>query len=65
MQVNGVSYNIEWRKFHVGWSFFLPCLRIEEGKQEVRVVMKRLKFRIAIKPVIEDGVKGLRVWRIR
>lgn len=65
MQVNGVPYNITWRRFHVGWSFFVPCLRIEEGKKDIRVVAKRLGFKIAIKPVIENGVKGLRVWRVR
>lgn len=65
MRVNGVSYNVNWRKFRVGWSFFIPCLRVEEGKAEVSVVMKRLKFGCVIKPVIENGLKGLRIWRVR
>jgi hypothetical protein len=49
----------------MGWSFFVPCLRIEEGKNNVSVVVKRLGFKVVIKPTIENGVKGLRVWRIK
>jgi hypothetical protein len=29
----------------------------------VLAVTKRLGFKVAIKAVIEDGIKGLRVWR--
>jgi len=65
MRINDVSFNVNWRKFRMGWSFFVPCLRIEEGKNNVSVVVKRLGFKVVIKPTIENGVKGLRVWRIK
>jgi len=64
MRLNDIDYNIDWRKFKLGWSVFLPCLRVEEGKVSVNATMKRLDFKVAIKPVIEDGIKGLRIWRI-
>lgn len=63
MRINDLDYQINWRKFRKGTSFFVPCLRIEEGIETVRAVTKRLGFRVAIKAVIEDGIKGLRVWR--
>jgi hypothetical protein len=65
MRVNQLSYNVDWTKFKVGWSFFIPCLRTEEGKQEVLAVTNRFGYKVAIKVVIENGVRGLRIWRVR
>ena len=63
MRINDLDYNINWRKFKRGTSFFVPCLKLQESKTTVLVVTKRLGFKVAIKAVIEDGIKGLRVWR--
>jgi len=63
MRVNDLDYNINWRKFKRGTSFFIPCLKLQESKTTVLAVTKRLGFKVAIKAVIEDGIKGLRVWR--
>jgi hypothetical protein len=63
MRINDLDYQINWRKFKRGTSFFVPCLKLEESKTTVLAVTKRLGFKVAIKAVIEDGVKGLRVWR--
>ena len=65
MLINNLSYDVDWRRFKVGASFFVPCLRIEEGREQVKKVTRRLGFRVLVKPVIEEGIKGLRVWRVR
>lgn len=65
MRVNRLNYQVDWKKFRVGWSFFVPCLYLEEGKHAVTTVTKRLGYKVLIKPVIEEGIKGLRVWRIK
>jgi len=65
MRINEINYNIDWRKFKVGWSFFVPCLKIEENKKVVVSTTKRLGFKVVIKSVIEEGIKGLRIWRIK
>jgi len=65
MKVNGLEYQVNWKKFRVGWSFFVPCLRLEEGKESIAAVARRLGYRVLIKPVIEEGIKGLRVWRTK
>jgi hypothetical protein len=49
----------------VGASFFIPCLDTEEALAQVKRTTKRLKFRIKAYVVVEKGVQGLRVWRIR
>ena len=64
MLVERISYNINWRNFKVGYSFFIPCLDPPSAKKAILRVTKRLKIKIITKLVIEEGVKGLRVWRI-
>jgi hypothetical protein len=64
MRVEKVSYQVNWRKFKKGGSFFIPCLDPPEAKKEIALTMQRLRYLIVTKVVIEDGVKGLRVWRI-
>jgi hypothetical protein len=65
MRVNGVTFNINWAKFKVGWSFFVPCVDPDEAKSRVKSVTKRLGYQIKARAVIEDGVRGLRIWRLR
>jgi hypothetical protein len=65
MKVNGLEYRVDWKKFRVGASFFVPCLHLAKSKETVAAVTKRLGYKVLIKPVIEEGIKGLRVWRIK
>lgn len=65
MKVNRLEYRVNWKKFRVGWSFFVPCLHLEEGKETITAVTKRFGYKVLIKPVIEEGFKGLRVWRVK
>jgi hypothetical protein len=59
-----VSYQIEWKKFRKGYSFFVPCIDEKAAREELNRVAKRLKFEIVTKVVLLDGIKGLRVWRV-
>ncbi len=65
MRINGIDYNIDWRTFKVGGSFFVPCLHLDRSKYVITSTTKRLGYKVLIKPVIEDGIKGLRVWRTK
>lgn len=64
MKVHGINFEIDWSKFKPGRSFFIPCLDLETTKKQVKAVAKRLQYSVEMRGVIEDGVKGLRVWRI-
>lgn len=55
---------MDWSKFRKGYSFFVPCIDHVAAKEEVTRITKRLGVLIETKVVIEDGVKGLRVWRV-
>lgn len=64
MRVDTVSYTVNWRKFYKGHSFFVPCIDHRTAKMEVLQVTNRLKIDVAMKVVVEEGIKGLRVWRV-
>ena len=64
MQVEGVTYEVEWKRFKKGTSMFIPCLDPKRAKAQLLVVIKRLRIKILIKVEIEDGIRGLRVWRL-
>lgn len=64
MRVEEISYQINWKTFRKGTSFFIPCLKPREAKKGIREVTRRLKYQTVMKVVIEEGIKGVRVWRI-
>lgn len=64
MKVETVSYLVNWRKFKPGTSFFVPCIDSEAARRSVAEVARRLRMKVITKVVIQDGIKGLRVWRV-
>ncbi len=64
MKIETVTYNIDWSKFRPGYSFFVPCIDHKAALAEVRLVAKRLNIDFVSKVIIDDGVKGLRIWRV-
>lgn len=64
MQIDKVNYQINWKKFKKGWSFFIPCLDSGEAKKILLAETKRLKYKVVTKVTIEDGVRGIRIWRV-
>jgi len=64
MVVEKVSYNVNWKAFKKGFSIFIPCLNPKEAKKEIHRTTKRLRLKTVTKVVIEDGVRGLRIWRV-
>lgn len=64
MKVETVSYQIDWSKFRKGYSFFVPCIDHEAARDAIAKTMKRLKMSVLTRVVVEEGIKGLRVWRV-
>ncbi len=64
LQILQLLVRIEWDKFKVGTSFFVPCLDHKEVADYVTKEATRLRFKILCKPVIERHRYGLRVWRL-
>lgn len=64
MHVAGVQYQINWKQFKKGHSFFIPCLHCPSAIKEMTPILNRLKYKFVTKCVIENGIRGVRVWRI-
>lgn len=64
MLIEGVTYDVNWQGFKKGKSLFFPCLDQERAETQLMVVMNRLRIKVLVKHVIEDGIRGLRVWRM-
>ena len=64
MRVEKVSYQIDWRKFKRGTSFFIPCLNPDAATADIMFVVERLQYDVVTKTVIENGVQGVRIWRV-
>jgi len=64
MQVEGVTYEIDWRKFKRGTSLFFPCLDPLRAREQLLTVTNRLQIKVLTKVVLVDGIRGLRVWRL-
>jgi hypothetical protein len=64
MLIEGVTYDVDWRAFKKGASLFFPCLDQDRAETQLMVVMNRLRLKVLVKHVIEDGIRGLRVWRM-
>jgi hypothetical protein len=64
MRIDGVSYELDWKKFKPGTSFFIPCLDPEKAREQLARTTSRLGVNVLTKVLIVDGVRGLRVWRI-
>lgn len=42
----------------------MPCIDVDAARETLRVVTKRLKIKTVSQCVVQEGVKGLRVWRV-
>lgn len=63
VELEGVTYDVNWDAFVPGTSIFLPCLDCVEARKHVAKTMRKLGFRTVDKISIEDGIRGLRIWR--
>lgn len=64
MTVDGVTYEVNWKSFRRGKSVFVPCLEPRTAKLQIMEVLQRLRMKVLMKVVIQDSVRGLRIWRL-
>jgi len=64
LEIEGVQVQIEWRKFRIGTSFFLPCIAHERMIRSITQRAEDRGFRVKTLARIENGMWGIRVWRI-
>jgi len=60
---DGIIIEIEWAKFLVGSSLFIPCLNTREAVIQFRKISKQKGYEITYRVRIENGRYGVRIWR--
>jgi hypothetical protein len=61
---NGVDFQIAWQDFLPGASIFIPAIDTKAAVAAMKAEAQRLEFEFVHKVVVEDGVKGVRFWRL-
>jgi hypothetical protein len=64
MLTNGTEYQIIWTHFKPGASIFIPAIDTKAALEAIKRESERLEFEYTYKIVVEDGIKGIRVWRL-
>jgi hypothetical protein len=64
MRIEGVTYEIDWKEFKRGTSLFFPCLDGARAREQLFSVTDRLQIPVYTLIQHEEGIKGLRVWRM-
>ncbi len=63
INVDGVKYRVNWDAFTNGRSVFIPCLKCAQLKKDVKQLARKLRYKIVMKVLVQDNVRGLRIWR--
>lgn len=60
---DGVPMSIDWDKFGIGASVYIPCINTVKASKQVKYLTARLDMRVQITTRSENGKWGIRVWR--
>jgi hypothetical protein len=64
VETHGVPVRIDWAKFRIGSSFFVPGLDTQGLQNQIRKYAAKFNMRVVVHRRIERDVIGVRVWRI-
>ena len=64
-KIHGIPFDIEWSAFVPHSSFFIPCLDTKTAKKTLFEECGKRNCYVRIRITIEEGVRGVRVWRLR
>ena len=61
---DGVVIDVNWDKFEIGSSVFIPAINLFELEKQVKKIAIKKDFQIKSAERIEKGKLGMRFWRI-
>ena len=64
LRPDGVTILVDWDKFVVGSSLFVPCVDTTNCREQVLEITRRKGFRVEWRHRIENGRWGVRFWRV-
>ena len=63
LEIEGVQVQVDWGKFYVGSSFFVPCIQPQSFLISFLVHARRREFTVYSMKRVENGMWGIRIWR--
>ena len=63
--IEGQDYALDLARFGLGVSVFIPCASTTPARFTIAAAARRVGVRVKAIEQIENGLLGLRVWRIR
>jgi len=64
MQTHGVPIELEWAKFQIGTSVFIPGVDQAELVRQLRWEMEQRGLNVVLRATAENDMLGVRVWRV-
>ena len=64
-QIHGIVFDVQWDKFEIYSSFFIPCLNDRKAKKLLYAECRKRRLQVRIKTVTENRIRGIRVWRLK
>ena len=64
LEIEGIQVRIEWSKFFIGTSFFVPCIAHDRLATRIALYAENRGYKVKIISRIENQMWGIRVWRI-
>lgn len=64
MQIHTIEFEVDWSSFKPYSSFFIPALNWKQAKEIVQAACKKRRIPVVVRYSIENGVRGIRVWRV-
>lgn len=61
---DGVKITVQWDKLVIGASVFIPCINTEKARTQLKNIAKMKQYETIVKICIENGVWGVRMWRL-
>ncbi len=62
---DGVRMTVDWDAFVPGTSIFVPALNTEEAAKQARGIAQLRGWGVEVRLRIENGMRGIRVWRLK
>jgi hypothetical protein len=63
METHGVPIEVDWSRFEVGSSFFVPAVAAQPLLNQIRQKMREVGVTVVIRRRVENNLLGFRVWR--
>jgi hypothetical protein len=64
METHGIPIEVDWSRFEIGSSFFIPAVTTQPLLNQIREKMREVGVTVVIRRRVENNLLGVRVWRV-